>query len=351
MNHKLPGKMNQIPASQYNRVQIIMLLFPVLLVLFWFRENISEWLVYTFFRLPSGKLFSGSLAFFTATCLKIFILLMTIIFIMSFIRTWIPTEKIRKRLVSLPPLLANFIAGIFGVVSPFCSCSAVPVFISFLEAGVPLGITISFLVASPIVNEVIIIMLLSLFGWKISLIYIGAGLIIAVVSGFVIDLLKLERYLPLWILDFRNDKKMSGHDFTLTDRTDSAFEAVKDVFGRTWVYIVAGIAAGSVIHGYIPESFLTGIPGSNSWYTLPLVILTGIPLYACSAAVAPVAFALVDKGMPVGIALAFIMSVAGLSLPEFIMLKKILSLRLILIFTGIVFTGILIIGYFFNLIL
>jgi uncharacterized membrane protein YraQ (UPF0718 family) len=223
-------------------------------------------------------------------------------------------------------------------------------FIGFLETGVPLGITFSFLIASPLANEVIIIMLAGLFGFKVALVYMLAGLILATTAGFIIGRLSLEKYLPEWLLTFRNEKSPQPLKVSLDTRISNAFMAVREVISRIWPYVLAGIVIGAIIHGFVPDAFLGKVLGKDTWYAMPLAVLTGIPLYACSASVAPVAFALVDKGLPLGTALAFIMAVAGLSLPEFVMLKKVLSLRLIVIFIAIVFIGIILIGYLFNLI-
>lgn len=338
-------------SLSFSRLQSVLLLSPVWLILFYFKDVISSWLVYNLFSLPVGKVLPEALAFFVLTILKIFLLLILIIFIMALLRTWLPVEKIKEKLSVMSPFGAYLSAGVFGVFSPFCSCSAVPLFISFLESGIPLGITFSFLIASPLVNEIILTMLFSLFGWKTALMYLIAGLVIAISAGFIIDRMKLEKYLPSWILEFRSGSGSESAFLKFDDRLRDAFRNVKDVLSRTWLYIIIGIAIGSFIHGFVPEDFISQTLSSDRWYTLPMVVLTGIPLYACSAAVAPVAFTLVDKGLPLGIALAFIMSVAGLSLPEFVMLKKVLSLKLILIFAGIVFTGILIVGYVFNWVL
>jgi len=275
-------------------------------------------------------------------------LLVLIVFIIALVRSWFPVEKIRDRLRSMPLLQANVLAGLFGILTPFCSCSAIPMFIGFLETGIPLGITFSFLIASPLVNEVILIMLAGLFGFRITLIYLLAGLMVAVVSGFIIDRLQLEKYLPGWLLTFRKEKQLQPSEMNLDTRITIAYKAVQDIISRIWVYVLAGIVIGSVIHGYVPDAWLHNFLAKSKWYALPLTVLTGIPLYACSASVAPVAFSLVDKGMPIGTALAFIMAVAGLSLPEFVMLRKVLSLRLVFIFIGIVFSGILFVGYLFN---
>jgi len=264
------------------------------------------------------------------------------------LRSWFPVSKWRKRLLSMPLIPSHFLAGFFGILTPFCSCSAVPLFIGFLEAGIPLGITFTFLLASPLVNEVILIMIAGLFGLKVTLIYLVTGLSVAIITGYIIGRLQYERYLPQWLLTFKPESHLKIPERTFEARIDLAINSAKQVITRIWIYVLAGIIIGSVIHGYVPEEWLQSVTKSNTWYTLPLVVLSGIPLYACSASVAPIAFALADKGIPLGTAMAFIMAVAGLSLPEFIMLRKVLSIRLILIFAGIVFLCILLIGYLFN---
>jgi uncharacterized protein len=328
----------------------IMPLIPIWLLLFYFREEISGFLIYRLFSMEAVSKLSQTLVFLITTCLKIYLLLVSVIFIMGMVRTYFPVQNIKRRLIAMPELPATAMAGLFGLLTPFCSCSAVPLFISFLETGVPLGMTFSFLIASPLVNEVIVIMLAGLFGIRIALIYAAAGLFVAIISGYIIGRLKLEKYLPVWLLNFRNEKQVKP-DFSIDIVISGGITAVTDILSRTWAYILAGIIIGALIHGYVPENWLSTLPERNSWYSLPLAVLSGIPLYACSASIAPVAFSLVDKGMPLGTALAFIMAVAGLSMPEFIMLKKVLSTRLIVIFAGIVFTGILLVGYLFNLIL
>jgi uncharacterized membrane protein YraQ (UPF0718 family) len=332
-------------------LELVILLFPIWLILFYFKAEISGWITSKILSLTEGSKASDVVIFFLTTTIKVFLLLLMVIFLAGLIRTWLNITKIRNKLNKLPPLLANLIAGLLGVISPFCSCSAIPVFISFLEAGIPLGITFSFLIASPLVNEIILIMLVSLFGWKIAIIYFSAGLLIAIVSGFVIDLMKLEKYLPLWLLDFRNQKNADNVYVSVDDRVRTSLIAVKEVITRTYLYIISGLMVGSIFHGYIPSDFLSNFIDRDNWFSIPLIVLAGIPLYSCSAAIAPIAFVLVSKGMPIGTALAFIMSVAGLSLPEFIMLRKVLSIRLLLSFITIVFLGIILTGYLFNLIL
>lgn len=325
-----------------------MLLLPCWLLVFYFKEKIAGWLIYNAFDLRATQGISEPLTFFITTLLKISLLLVLIVFILSLIRSWLPAYKVKKLLGSIHPLVSNFLAGFLGVLTPFCSCSAVPVFIGFLETGIPLGTTFTFLIASPLVNEIVLIMLAGLFGIKVTLIYLISGLGIAILGGMVISRLKMEKYLPAWLLSFRNEKAAVQKIAGLDDRMSRAFRSVKVTISRTWVFILAGIIVGTVIHGYVPDAWLSNFMADNNWYKLPLVVLAGIPLYACSASVVPVAFALTDHGVPPGTAMAFIMSVAALSLPEFIMLKRIISTRLILIFIAIVFSGILVVGYLFN---
>lgn len=316
--------------------------------LFFYKTRIAEWIVYGALPLEPANKFPQFLSFFITTSLKIFLLLILMVFIISFIRSWLPAEKIKNKLTSMPALPANAVAGGLGVLTPYCSCSAIPMFISFLETGIPLGITFSFLIAAPLVNEVIVVMLAGLFGFRIAIIYMFSGLLLAIVSGIIIDRLKLERHLPVWMLDFRSSKKQQIRNQDIDSRISSAVKAVSEVLSRTWIYILAGVAIGSAIHGYVPGDFLEKLTAGKQWYTIPLVVLMGIPLYACPASAAPVAFALAGKGVPLGTSLAFVMAVAGLSLPEFIMLRKVISTRLLLILAGIVFLGIILVGYMFN---
>lgn len=343
-------KVDKVKPYSYSGLNALLLLFPFWLLLFYFKEDIARWLIYDAFSFLKGNRLSQTLAFFITTFLKISLLLILIIFIMELIRSWIPMHNIQNRLRSMSTLPANAMAGFFGVLTPFCSCSAVPMFIGLMETGVPLGITFSFLIASPLVNEIILVMLFSLFGFKVAMIYFFAGLSLAIVSGYIIGKLGLEKHLPLWLLTFRNAKQVQQPGLNFDTRIKNALLSVGEIFKRTWLFILAGIAVGAVIHGYVPDNWLQNIMSGDKWYTMPLAVLTGIPLYACSASIAPVAFSLVDKGMPLGTALAFIMAVAGLSFPELMMLKKVLSFRLILIFAGILLTGIMMVGFLFNLI-
>lgn len=339
----------QSPAS--GRFGLGLMLLPLCLLLYYFKDAVARFVVFEMLQFPHTAAWALTLLHFISTSLKIFLLLYIFMFTMALVRTWFPMEKIRAWLESLPVFPATVAAGFFGVLTPFCSCSAVPLFISFLESGFPLGMTFTFLIASPLVNEVIIIMLAGLFGFRIALIYAVAGLIIAIAAGLLIDRLKLEKYLPPWLLDFHNRKRYDMQAFPMSSRFVEAGRMVRDSMRRIWVYALAGIAVSSLIHGYVPETWLARFADGSHWYALPLALTAGLPLYACSASVAPVAFSLVDKGLPVGVALVFVMAVAGLSLPELIMLRKVLSWRLLLIFTGIVFSGILAVGTLFYILL
>jgi len=242
-------------------------------------------------------------------------------------------------------------AALLGIVTPFCSCSAIPLFLGFVEAGVPLGVTFSFLIAAPMINEVAVILLFGLFGFKVAFIYIGTGLIIAIVAGWIIGKLRLEHQVESWVYNIKAgisdnpDEKIS-----FNQRIQSGYAAIVEIVGKVWIYIVIGIAVGAAVHGYVPEKFMAQLMGQSTWYSVPLSILIGVPLYSNAAGIIPIVSVLIEKGVPLGTALAFMMSVIGLSLPEMIILKKVLKLPLILTFVGIVSTGILIVGYLFNFI-
>jgi uncharacterized protein len=333
-------------SASLSAVNVALLLFPCWLIIFWFRNEIAATLVYRLLHISQPA--AGTVHFFVSTFLKISLLLFLLIFILSLVRTWLPAYKVKKFVRERNPFLSAVVAGLAGVVTPFCSCSAVPAFIGFLEAGMPLGTTFTFLIASPLVNEIILIMLAGLFGIKVMLLYLMFGLIIAIASGLVIGRLNMERFLPAWLLTFRNEKIPDQSPIALNDRFRLAFISVKKISDRIWIFVLAGIVIGALIHGYVPESWLKSVLSGSNWYNIPLAALAGIPLYACSAAVVPIAFALTDHGISTGTAMTFVMSVAALSLPEFIILRKILNTRLILVFITIVFLGILIMGYLFN---
>ena len=313
-------------------------------------KPIIDWLVYDVLRIRQGTLFGEALNFFLYDTIKIFLLLIVIIFIVSFIRTFFSPERTRAILSHKHKYAGNVLAALLGIVTPFCSCSAVPLFLGFLEAGVPLGSTFSFLVASPMINEVALVMLWGLFGWKIALIYIGSGLVIAILSGVIIGKLKVED-----LVEKFNHGKLScctqESIQTFNDRVVFSRGYTKDILRAVWLYVIIGIGIGAWIHGYVPADFLAKYAGSGNWFAVPIATLVGIPLYSNAAGVIPLVSALTEKGVATGTALAFMMAVTGLSLPEFIILRKVMKFKLLIIFATVVGIGIMMTGYLFNFIL
>jgi uncharacterized membrane protein YraQ (UPF0718 family) len=313
-------------------------------------KPIINWLVYDIFKMRQGVLFSEALNFFLYDTIKIFFLLTVIIFVVAIIRTFFSPEKTRAILSHKQGYWGNVFAALLGIVTPFCSCSAVPLFLGFLEAGVPLGVTFSFLVASPMINEVALVMLWGLFGWKISIVYIGSGLIIAIISGIVIGKLRVEE-----LVEHFDQKKQTccvqPTGMTFDNRINYAKEYTGDLLKRIWLYVIIGIGLGAWIHGYVPADFLAKYAGRGNWFAVPLVTLIGIPLYSNAAGVIPLVSALTEKGVAMGTALSFMMAVTALSLPEFIILRKAMRLKLLIIFASVVGAGIIFTGYLFNLIL
>lgn len=296
--------------------------------------------------------------FFVNDTIKIFLLLSVIIFAVSIIRSFLPPEKIRKILSHNNRFAGHALAAGLGIFMPFCTCSAIPLFLGFIEAGVPLGVTFTFLVASPMINEVALIMLLGMFGWRVAVLYIASGMMIAIISGLAIGALKAERLLEK--LEFKDrvptgEKRANplteGIELKWPDRIRYAKMYVVFIIKQVWPYVLIGIGAGALIHGYVPMDFLAKYAGGNRWYAVPLATLIGIPLYANAAGVIPLVSALTEKGMAMGTTLAFMMAVTGLSLPEFMILRKVMKTRLILVFAGVVGTGIILTGYLFNFVL
>lgn len=311
----------------------------------------SDWLTYFIFSLEKGTVFAGAINFFIYDTIKIFILLFVIIFVVSIIRSYLPPEKIRGILSRKNKYVGNILASLLGIITPFCSCSAIPLFLGFVQAGVPLGTTFSFLIASPMINEVALVLLLGLFGWKIALIYIISGLIISIISGIVIGHLRVESLVEPFVYQNSINGNIEFPNMTNKERINYALDYTKDILKKVWLYILIGIGLGAFIHGYLPADFLTQYAGSGKWYAVPLAVLIGIPLYSNAAGVIPLVSALTEKGVSMGTTLAFMMSVTALSLPEFMILKKVMKIKLILIFTGIVGAGIIFIGYLFNILL
>lgn len=319
--------------------------------LFYPVQLLADWLTKDVFNLTAGTYIYDAVNFFIYDTIKIFILLIVIIFGVSIIRSFAPPEKIKKLLSNKNSYWGNFLASLLGIVTPFCTCSAIPLFLGFLKAGVPIGTTFSFLIASPMINEVALVMLLGIFNWQIAAIYIISGLIIANISGIIISRLNVQHLLEPIALGTDTNKNIFEQKITWSDRLNEAKNYTWDIIKKVWLYIILGIALGAWIHGYVPTDFLSNYLGGNNWYSVPLATIIGIPLYSNAAGIIPLVGTLTEKGVNLGTSLAFMMAVTGLSLPEFIILKKVMKPKLIIIFGSIVGLGILFTGYLFNIIL
>jgi hypothetical protein len=294
----------------------------------------------------------GALQFFFYDTPKVLLLLTGIVFVMGMINSYFTPERTRALLAGRTEGFANVMAASLGVVTPFCSCSAVPLFIGFVQAGVPLGVTFSFLISAPMVNEVALTLLFGMFGWRVAMLYLGLGLAIAIVAGWIIGRLKMEAYLEDWVREMpRSAAATSNESVGLGERIDAGIAGVREIVGKVWPYILAGIAIGAGIHGYVPENFMASFMGKDAWWAVPLAVLIGVPMYTNAAGVIPIVQALLAKGAALGTVLAFMMSVIALSFPEMVILRKVLKLRLIATFVGVVAVGILVVGYVFNAVL
>ncbi|MDI1239066.1 MAG: permease [Polaromonas sp.] len=294
----------------------------------------------------------GALQFFFYDTPKVLMLLTGVVFVMGMVNSYFTPERTRALLAGRSEGVANVMAASLGIVTPFCSCSAVPLFIGFVQAGVPLGVTFSFLISAPMVNEVALTLLFGLFGWKVALLYLGLGLAVAIVAGWIIGRLKMEAYLEDWVRDMpKTSAQFEDAQTTLADRIQAGFSAVREIVGKVWPYILGGITLGALIHGYVPEAFMASFMGKEAWWSVPLAVLMGVPMYTNAAGVIPIVQALLAKGAALGTVLAFMMSVIALSLPEMIILRKVLKLRLIATFVAVVAGGILLVGFVFNAVL
>lgn len=294
-----------------------------------------------------------SIHFFFYDTPKVILLLVGVVFFMGVIQSFFSPEKTRDLLSGRRLGAGNTMAALLGIVTPFCSCSAVPLFIGFLSAGVPLGITFSFLISAPMVNEIALGLLFGLFGWKVAVLYLVLGLSIAILAGLVIGKLGMEKYLQDWVRDINTGATtaIETKEFTWTDRFEAGWKHVKEIVGRVWGYVFIGIAVGAIIHGFVPQEFMASLMGKDAWWSVPASVVMGIPMYSNAAGVIPIVEALIGKGAALGTTLAFMMSVIALSLPEILILKKVLKPQLIFTFVGVVATGILLVGYIFNIVL
>jgi uncharacterized membrane protein YraQ (UPF0718 family) len=311
-------------------------------------EPLSDWLVR---RLPidAGSSLGESALFFAYDAPKILMLLVLVVFAMGVVNSFFSPEKTRALLAGRREGVGNVLAATLGVFTPFCSCSAVPLFIGFVSAGVPLGVTFSFLIAAPMVNEVALVLLFGLVGWKVALAYLGFGLLIAIASGWIIGLLKLEHWLEPWVRNIRAGAiDIPVTSLSIPERIQAGLDMVRGIVGKVWLWLLVGIALGAFIHGYVPAGLLASVIGRDAWWSVPAVVAIGIPMYSNAAGIIPVVEALIDKGVAIGTVLAFMMAVIALSLPEMIILRKVLTLRLLAVFIAVVASGILAVGYLFN---
>jgi hypothetical protein len=319
------------------------------IVLYHFLLPLTDFLTLQVLGLQKGIHLTEAIRFFIFEFPKVIMLLALIVFFVGIIRSYFSPEKTRKMLEGRRTFTGNVMASMLGIVTPFCSCSAIPLFLGFIESGIPLGITFSFLIAAPMINEVAVILLFGMFGWETAVIYVITGLVIAIIAGWVIGKLKLEKWVEEWVYKTKfGEAKIAEERIKLQDRLKSGYDAVKEIVGKVWIYVALGIAVGAGAHGYVPEEFMASLMGKSIWYSVPLSVLIGVPLYSNAAGIIPIVSVLIEKGASLGTALAFMMAVIGLSLPEMIILRKVLKMPLIMTFIGIVAAGIMIVGYLFN---
>ncbi len=326
-----------------------LLLLPLWFIIYHYLQPVTDWLIDDVIGMTAGSHFTEAFRFFVFEVPKVLLLLTLIIFLVGIVRSYFSPEKTRKALEGKSLFTGNVLASMLGIVTPFCSCSAIPLFLGFVEAGIPIGVTFSFLIASPIINEVAIVLLFSMFGWKTAAIYVLSGLVIAIIAGWVIGKLNLHHWVQDWVYQSKfGNADSEGEKLKFGDRIQYGYNAVREIVGKVWIYVVIGIAVGAGAHGYVPEDFMASLMGKSAWYSVPLSVIIGVPLYSNAAGIIPIVSVLIEKGASLGTALAFMMAVIGLSLPEMIILKKVLKIRFILTFAGIMAVGIILVGFIFN---
>jgi len=308
----------------------------------------ADWLVYNVLGLSPGSHLGASLNFFVYDSLKILLLLYMMIFAIGVLRTFLPKNRVKKWM-GQRGIMGNFFASIFGAITPFCSCSSIPIFLSFLGAGIPLGVTFSFLITSPLINEYLVVLMLGFFGWKITVLYVASGLSIGVISGIVLGKMNLEKYLVEDIASKQNGEIEEQVYERFSDRLKFGFDEAVSIVKKIWLWVLVGVGIGSLIHNYVPEKVIQSIVGKAGIFSVPIATILGVPMYGSCAAIVPIAVVLFQKGIPLGTALAFMMAIAALSLPEAIMLRRAIKLKLILIFFGITTLAIIFTGYIFNI--
>jgi uncharacterized membrane protein YraQ (UPF0718 family) len=312
----------------------------------------SNWVTYDLVHIAQGSHLGEAVSFFFLDIPKVFMLLLLVVFGIGILRSFFTPERTRTILAGKREILGDVLAALLGVVTPFCSCSAVPLFIGFVEAGIPIGVTFAFLISAPMVNEIALVLLLGLFGWRIALIYMSMGLLIAMLTGWIIGRLNMERQVEDWVYEIRMGQTPAHlQQLSWMGRIDYGLHQVRDIVGKVWLYIILGIGAGAAIHGYVPEGFLAALMGKQAWWSVPVAVILGAPLYSNAAGIIPVVQALLEKGAALGTVLAFMMSIIGISFPETVILRKVLKPKLIAVFVGVVTIGIIIVGIIFNLIM
>jgi len=318
-------------------------------------QPVADWITYTVLNFSHESRLGEALNFFIYDVPKILLLLSGMIFLITLVQTFIDTNKVRAVVEKRGEGVGNVMASLFGAITPFCSCSSVPLFIGFVQAGIPLGITFSFLITSPIMNEVAFVLLLGLFGWEVALLYLASGITIGVVSGLILGRLNLEHHVEDFVYAIKARGPQTGRvieeKLTWHERFQQAAESTREIVGKVWLFVIIGIGIGAFIHGFVPEDALSSVMGAGAWWSVPVAVLLGIPLYSNAAGIIPIVSALLGKGAAMGTVLAFMMSVVALSLPEMIILRKVLKPRLIAIFVGVVAMSIVITGYLFNLVI
>lgn len=311
---------------------------------------LADFLAFDLFGLTKGSHLGEAVRFFIYDGPKVLLLLTLVVFFVGIIRSFFTPAFTRKLLSGRSECVGNILAAILGIVTPFCSCSAVPLFIGFVTTGIPLGVTLSFLIAAPMVNEIALVMLYGLFGFKVAALYLGTGLSIAIIAGWIIGRMKMENLIEDWVKLATTENEKQQH-LDINGRIAKGLEAVRDIVAKVWVYVLIGIGIGAGIHGYVPEGLMASVMGKGAWWSVPAAVIMGIPLYTNAAGIIPIVSALFAKGAALGTVLAFMMSVIALSLPEMVILRKVLKPRLIAVFIGVVGSGILLVGFLFNMVI
>ncbi len=315
-------------------------------------ETLANWFVYRVLGLNAGDAIAESLHFFMMDISKIFFMLVLIIYLMGLFRSFVSPEKVRNYVRGKSKFMARSLAIGLGAVTPFCSCSSVPLFIGFVEAGIPLGVTFSFLIASPMINEIAVVMLLGIVGWKITLLYIFSGMVVAYIGGVIIEKFKPERWVEDYVWKIKmGEMQTIEQDNSYVARHHYALAEVKEIVGRIWKWVILGVAAGALFHGYFPTEWASSLNTANHFFAVPMAVLIGVPLYSNAVGVIPLAEAMLLKGVAIGTTLAFMMSIAAISLPEIMILRKVIKWQALALFTTIVTVAIILVGWFFNIIL